>query len=132
MKARPQLQLTRTIRLRGTFHAVIALCFAVGLTVAHTAPPSLQPLLQGKWPTVTRGEATEVKVVGNYAYVTLYGTGAGLEVIDVSNPANCVRVGGYRTGGFAYGVTVSVVNDNHSSPLMTIKIPHSASLGTRL
>ena len=31
----------------------------------------------------------------------------GLQVIDVSNPTNCVRVGGYDTGGTAYGVAVA-------------------------
>jgi hypothetical protein len=30
-----------------------------------------------------------------------------LQVIDVSNPTNCVRVGGYDTSGSAYGVAVS-------------------------
>ena len=43
-------------------------------------------------------------VSGNYACVADWG--AGLQVIDVSNPANCVRVGGYDTG-FAVGVAVS-------------------------
>ena len=37
-------------------------------------------------------------VAGNYAYVA---DGAGLQVIDVSNPANPVRVGGYDTSGYA-------------------------------
>jgi hypothetical protein len=32
---------------------------------------------------------------------------AGLQVIDVSNPTNCVRVGGYDTIGAATGVAVS-------------------------
>ena len=32
---------------------------------------------------------------------------AGLQVIDVSNPANPLRVGGYDTSGNAYGVAVS-------------------------
>ena len=32
---------------------------------------------------------------------------AGLQVIDVSNPTNCVRVGGYDTSGYALGVAVS-------------------------
>jgi hypothetical protein len=31
----------------------------------------------------------------------------GLQVIDVSNPANPQRVGGYYTGGEAYGVVIS-------------------------
>ena len=52
-------------------------------------------------------------VSGNYAYVaesSLYrqrcGLG-GLQVIDVSNPANPQRVGGYDTSGSAQGVAVS-------------------------
>jgi hypothetical protein len=44
------------------------------------------------------------QVVGNYAYVA-HGS-AGLQVIDVSNPARGVRVGGYN-GGFAGDVAVS-------------------------
>ena len=44
-------------------------------------------------------------MVGNYAYVAL--DAAGLAVIDVSNPANPVRVGGYDTSGNAFGVAVS-------------------------
>jgi hypothetical protein len=46
-----------------------------------------------------------VAVSGNYAYVADYD--AGLQVIDVSNPGNCVRVGGYDTSGNAIGVVVS-------------------------
>ena len=104
MKTIPQLQLTRALRLRGTFLAVLAVCLAAGVAATHAAPPSLQPLLQGKWPAWPRGYAQVVKVVGNYAYVAL-GAG-GLVVIDVSNPTNCVRVGGYDTSGLAYGVAV--------------------------
>ena len=104
MKTIPQLQLSRALRLRGTVLAALAACFVTGLTAAHAAPPSLQPLLQGKWPTLPRGEAYDVQVVGNYAYVAL-GAG-GLQVIDVSDPTNCVRVGGYDTRGFAWGVAV--------------------------
>ena len=39
-----------------------------------------------------RGDAGDVQVVGNYAYVALGGGGMG--VFDVSNPTNVVRVGG--------------------------------------
>src|SRR5439155_17255565 len=42
---------------------------------------------------------------GNYAYVA--DDAAGLQVIDVSNPANPQRVGGYDTSGSASGVAVS-------------------------
>jgi hypothetical protein len=30
-----------------------------------------------------------------------------LQIIDVSNPTNCVQVGGCKTGGYARGVAVS-------------------------
>jgi hypothetical protein len=43
-------------------------------------------------------------VVGSLVYVA--DGDAGLQVIDVSNPANPVRVGGYYTGGYASGVQV--------------------------
>ena len=88
MKTISQLQLTRALRLRGTFLAVVAGCLAAGLAATHAAPPSLQPLLQGKWPKWSRGaEAQDVKVV--------------------SNPTNCVQVGGCETSGQALGVAVS-------------------------
>jgi hypothetical protein len=46
-----------------------------------------------------------VAVAGNYAYVA--DEYAGLQVIDVSSPTNCVRVGGYDIDGLAYGVAVA-------------------------
>jgi len=46
-----------------------------------------------------------VAVAGNHAYVA--DGSAGLQVIDVSNPTNCVRVNGYDTSGYAYGVAVA-------------------------
>lgn len=94
-------------RRRGTFLAVLASCFAVGLAAAYAAAPRLQlhPLGQGKWPVLPRGgNATDVKVRGNYAYVAI--RRVGLAVIDVSNPTNCVQVGGYGTSGEAQGVAV--------------------------
>ena len=44
-------------------------------------------------------------VAGNYAYVA--DEVAGLQVIDISNPANPQRVGGYDTAGGAAGVAVA-------------------------
>jgi hypothetical protein len=41
------------------------------------AAPRLTPLLGGKWPRFTRGNAEDVKVVGNYAYLALGGILAG-------------------------------------------------------
>jgi hypothetical protein len=46
-----------------------------------------------------------VAVSGHYAYVADWD--AGLQVIDVSDPANPRRVGGYDTPGYALGVAVS-------------------------
>ncbi len=65
-------------------------------------PVSLSP--RGAWPGHSRGSARGIQVTGNYAYVA-DGDG-GLQVIDVSNPANPVRVGGYDTSGSALGVHV--------------------------
>ena len=69
--------------------------------VAHGADLELI----GQWPGWPRGKAFGVAVSGNYAYVAI--EWAGLQVIDVSNPANPRRVGGYDTGGHAWGVAVS-------------------------
>ena len=59
----------------------------------------------GEWPGWPRGNAIGVTVSGNYAYVA-HGVW-GLQVIDVSDPANPRRVGGYDTSGYARGVAVS-------------------------
>jgi hypothetical protein len=53
----------------------------------------------------TPGLAEGVYVSGNYAYVA--DGGAGLRVIDVSNPANPREVGFFDTPGFAEDVYVS-------------------------
>ena len=59
----------------------------------------------GQWPGWPRGIAYGVAVSGNYAYLAV--GSAGLQVIDVSNPANPRREGRYDTPGRAYGVAVS-------------------------
>ncbi len=51
------------------------------------------------------GEAQKVKVAGNYAYVAC--RQGGLQVVDVSNPAQPVLVGSYDTSGYATTVDVS-------------------------
>ena len=54
----------------------------------------------------TRGlPALGITVAGRYAYVA--SGSAGLQVVDVSNPANPQPVAGYETGGFAVAVAVS-------------------------
>ncbi|MDH6107236.1 hypothetical protein NWP22_15435, partial [Anabaenopsis tanganyikae CS-531] len=52
----------------------------------------------------TPGDAMGVEVVGNYAYVA--DRYAGLQIIDISNPANPARTGGYDTYGRALEVEV--------------------------
>ncbi len=99
-------QITRAFRFPRTFLAVLAVCFAADLAPTHAEPASLQPLVHpGKWPPVPPNAARAVQGTGNYAYVVL-GLG-GLAVIDVSHPANPVRVGGYDTSGVARSVAVS-------------------------
>jgi len=65
----------------------------------------LDPVLRGRWPGFVRGWAQSVAIQNGYAFVAA--GGGGLFIIDVSNPANPQRVGGYDTGGEAYGVAVS-------------------------
>ncbi|HQL13942.1 MAG TPA: hypothetical protein PLN88_07830 [Candidatus Cloacimonadota bacterium] len=51
------------------------------------------------------GEALKVKVEGNYAFIA--SRQAGLNVVDVSNPAAPVRVGGFDTTGYANSIDIS-------------------------
>jgi hypothetical protein len=53
----------------------------------------------------TEGSAQAVAVAGDYAYVA--DGAAGLQVIDIRDPANPRRVGGYGTSGYASGVAVA-------------------------
>ena len=46
-----------------------------------------------------------VSFSANLVYIAY--AGLGLRVIDVSDPTNCVRVGGYDTSGSAWGVAVA-------------------------
>ncbi|HAB14966.1 MAG TPA: hypothetical protein PLX89_23160 [Verrucomicrobiota bacterium] len=65
---------------------------------------------------LTYGSASDVQVVGIYAYVTTSGIwngekydGSGLQIIDVSNPANPVREGSVELNGDTIGVGVAGV-----------------------
>jgi hypothetical protein len=58
----------------------------------------------GQWPGMPRGEATDVFVQDERAYVTL--GRAGLAIFDVSNPVSPVRLGGFDTSGTALAVQV--------------------------
>ncbi|HKQ37651.1 MAG TPA: hypothetical protein VJ063_06195 [Verrucomicrobiae bacterium] len=95
------------------------------VTVAPFAPPGLRPLPQGKW-LPTRGRVYDVKVAGNYAYAGL--REAGLAIIDVSDPAKCVRVGGYDIKGNTVGVTISghhafLINSNSGLHVIDVTNP---------
>jgi len=52
----------------------------------------------------TRGSACGVVVQGTTAYVADFE--AGLEILDVKDPAHVVRLGGFDTSGHTYGVQV--------------------------
>ena len=45
---------------------------------------------RGRWPGFRRGPATQVKVAGQYAYVAA----GGLQIIDISHPAEMKLAGG--------------------------------------
>jgi hypothetical protein len=81
------------------------------LLCAHSLALDPDPALRGTWPLFpqdglgTSGRASEVVLPGNYAYVA--NEIAGLQVIDVSDPANPQRMGGYDTSGESYGVAVA-------------------------
>lgn len=60
--------------------------------------------LKGQWPGYARGIAKDVAVQGKYAYVAA--DAGGLQVIDISDPANPRRVGGCDSGS-AESVAVS-------------------------
>ena len=108
---------------------LFALCLAAG-TTAHAAQPTVQPVLQGKWPASPRGHyAYDVKVVGHYAYVA--DSTNGLQIIDVTSPTNCVRVGGYATRGPARSVAVAgnyayVANESYEG-LQVIDVSNPAN-----
>ncbi|MHB9048779.1 MAG: Ig-like domain-containing protein [Pirellulales bacterium] len=73
------------------------------LVIDTVAPVFLEPMHVGGYNT--SGLAWGVAVSGTLAYVADYL--AGLQIIDVSNPALPVRLGGYDTSGSAYAVAVS-------------------------
>ncbi len=84
---------------------LLACLWVLAVFGAAAGQAHLQPLLQnGKWPGFTRGYAEDVQVVGNRPFVA--SRSGGLQIIDVSNPASPVRLGGYETSGPAHDVAV--------------------------
>jgi len=83
-------------------------------------------------PTVLWGfAACGVAVVGTHAYVTV--GGLGLQVIDVTNPASPVIVGGVNTRGYAQGVAVVgscayVAEGDHGLQVIDVTNPASPAI----
>ena len=81
---------------------------AASLFLALCGPLSAADLdleVIGSWPLLPRGPALAVAVSGSYAYVTT--GGAGLQVIDISDPVNPKRVNWHDDSGTAYDLAVS-------------------------
>jgi hypothetical protein len=68
----------------------------------------------------TPGDAYDVAVIGDYAYVTNFQN--GLRAIDISDPEHPDEVGFYDTGGFAFSVTacnnIAYVADYHGGVVL--------------
>ncbi len=67
-----------------------------------------KPSLVTKYDFVTSGYIRDVKVSGNYAYCANRSSSStnSLGIVNVSDPAHPVYVGGYDTGESAYGIDV--------------------------
>jgi len=77
---------------------------AIGISFSLVAQNSLNITLIGHYDAPDTPE--EIAIRGNYAYIADYG--AGLRIVDISNPASPQEVGFYDTPGmFAWGVAVS-------------------------
>jgi len=86
-------------------HCRIALGLATAWMLAQALALDLEVVPVGKWPAYSRGPAQAVAVQGDYAYVAAeFG---GLIIIDIHDPADPQRVGGYDTGGYAHGLAVA-------------------------
>jgi hypothetical protein len=106
------MQLGRTSRQRffqkvrlPLFRMILVACvlLLLGSGGDESGGKLLQPV--ASWPGYGRGPAMAVAVDGNHAYVAA-GSG-GLIVLDVSNPAQPVRVGSYWAAGVTRCVQVS-------------------------
>jgi hypothetical protein len=70
---------------------------------ANSTPTSVT--FKGNWPGFTTGPASDVKVVGTFAYLAI--SNVGLLIVDVSDPANPRKVGAFGSPGQARSVTVA-------------------------
>jgi hypothetical protein len=85
-------------------HCRVALALAAAWMLKQALALDVEVVGMRKRPAHSRGPAVTVAVQGDYAYVAAY-TG-GLIIIDIRDPANPQRVGGYDTSGAASGVAV--------------------------
>jgi hypothetical protein len=83
------------------------LMLAVALPLSLCGQTDVSLEFVGQWLSLDQGTVYRVTVNGNYAYLA---TGTTLEIIDVADPANPHRVGGYSTVGTPWGVRVIGTN----------------------
>ena len=88
-------------------------------------------VLRGQWPGYHRDSAKAVGLSGNYAYVAA----GGLHVVDISDPSNPKRLGGFDTSRNTEGVAVAgqhaYVIDAQSLHVLDVADPgHPRRLGT--
>jgi hypothetical protein len=98
-----------------------------GGNFTHTA--SGNPTLKGSYDTT--GNSNDVYISGKYSYVA--DGSAGLQILDISNPASPILVGTYNTSGTAYGVYVSgkyayVADDTSGLHVINVSNPGSPTL----
>lgn len=91
-----------------SFPRLALLVFALSQRIFAEGPVVLPQ--RGWWPGYLRGPANAVDVSGQYAYLALFS--GGMRIVDISDPANPRRVGGFEGsviadvqvfGNYAYG-----------------------------
>ena len=63
------------------------------------------PTLQGS--LITGNQVRKVDVSGNFAFLSSYGNGNTLDIVDISNPNSPTKVGTYTAPSSTYGISVS-------------------------
>lgn len=75
-------------------------------TASAAAAVDLDPVLVGKWPLFGRDPVLAVAVRGTHAYLASGAVG-GLQIVDISNPANPLPIGGINTADAARAVALA-------------------------
>ena len=74
-------------------------------------PVLLSKIFTGADPTAKSGDAEEIKIDSNFAYIA---DGVdGITIFDISDPSNPQRVGAFNTPSFARGVSIDAQNRIH-------------------